>query len=240
MDDLHLNTPLPEFLYHGTSETVAATILRDGIVPRGQLRPSIWGAQPSGKDRIYLCEGYGPYFAAEATDEGRLAVIEVATAGLDEELLRPDEDAMLTLIPLRVPLFKRLSHEQLRDLVFSTDDWDDYWPGSLQLLGTCAYAGVVSVRAISRVSYFSLDNPLMTLHAIADPVLTPQNWQLCQHLYRLATRWYFGETISVEEWIAADPEWLDPPDQEDHAKLAEMLAQRNVEIHFGTAARRGA
>ncbi len=82
-------------LYHGTSETRAKRILRDGILPRSSTKISNWEGSPSHNRGVYLTDAYPLYFAIQATDDGdQCAVVEVDTDALDHAVLAPDEDVL--------------------------------------------------------------------------------------------------------------------------------------------------
>jgi len=221
---------IPRFLYHGTGENTAQAILIEGITPRGGSRPSTWGEVPSAPDRVYLAEGYAPYFAAAAAEDGeRHALVEVGTARLESRLLRPDEDFIAQALKRQNSECRGLSWPELNHLVLTLDRWDDCWRESLQGLGTCAHAGVIPAEAITRVAlYDPTDNPQMAIAAL-DPAISVLNWMVCAEKYRLLTRWYMGDPVTLEEWLGV--QGLSPLLGEEQAgQIAAVLQQQNVEV----------
>jgi hypothetical protein len=99
-------------VYHGTSEKVARAALKSGI-----LRRDVTGSEgnwdhtvPSGSDRVYLTQGYAPYFASQAAGDGeKWGIIEV------------DLDTILTSGSTRVGT--RLSPWYANKDVVPDEDW---------------------------------------------------------------------------------------------------------------------
>lgn len=222
---------MPRFLYHGTAESAVEAILTNGIVPRRGDRPSTWGKVPSAPDRVYLAEGYAPYYAFAAVEDGeRHALVEVCTAKLDERLLRPDEDFVAQALKQQNPECHSLSWAELNRLVLTMGKWDDYWRESLQALGTCAYAGAIPVNAITRVAlYTPADNPQMAMAAL-DPSISVLNWMLCASKYRLLTRWYMGDEVTIDNWLDADVAMRSLLSEEHVSQVAAALKRQRVEV----------
>ncbi len=224
---------IPAFLYHGTAESAVDCILADGITPRRGNRPSTWGKVPSAPDRVYLAEGYAPYYAsAAAEDEERHALVEVCTAKLDEHLLRPDEDFIAQALKQQNPECRDLSWAELNHLVLTMGKWDDYWRESLQALGTCAYAGVIPAKAITRIAlYQPTDNPQMAMAAL-DPSISVLNWKLCAGKYRLLTRWYIGDEVTIDDWLGVDVGMRSLLSEEHISQVAAALECQRVEVRM--------
>jgi len=222
---------MPRFLYHGTAESAAEAILTNGIVPRYGDRPSTWGKIPSAVDRVYLAEGYAPYYAfAAARDGERHALVEVCTAMLDERLLRPDEDFIAQALKQQNPNCRNLSWAELNHLVLTMGNWDDCWRESLQALGTCAYTGAIPAEAINRVSlYTPANNPEMAMAAL-DPSISVINWRLCAAKYRLLTRWYMGDDVTLNDWLGVDVALRSLMSEEHVSQIAVALKRQRVEV----------
>jgi hypothetical protein len=173
-------------LYHGTSERVARKALTEGLWPRALSRaPSLWERTvPSNSQLVYLTASYPGYFAANAAEEGeKWAIIEVDTDLLDEDDLRPDEDAMeqgsrelgetgfeeLDALPLGAmkerTLWFRDNIELFRHL----------WEKSLEMLGTVGYCGVISPEAITRVGIYDPKSSPGVSMAVIDTMVCLMN-----------------------------------------------------------------
>jgi len=222
-----------ECLYHGTTEGAVKAILQDGIMPRRGGRPSTWGAVPSAPDRVYLAEGYAPYFAAAAAEEGeRHALVEVRLAALDERLLRPDEDFIAQVLKRQEPGCREMSWADLNRMVLSLGRWNGLWKESLQALGTCAYAGVIPTEAITRVAlYDPADNPEMAMAAL-DPAISVLNWMLCAEKYRLLTRWHMGDEVTLDEWLEGEPGLRSLLGEEHMSQIAAALKRQRIEVRM--------
>jgi hypothetical protein len=206
-------------------------ILDQGITPRRDNRPSTWGTIPSAADRVYLAEGYASYYAAAAAQDGdRHAVIEIRVAKLDKRLLRPDEDFIAQALKQQNPECRNLSWAELNHLVLTTGNWDDCWRESLQALGTCAYTGAIPAEAITRVSlYTPADNPEMAIAAL-DPSISVINWMLCAGKYRLLTRWYMGDEVTIDDWLDVDAAMRSLLSEEHVSQVAAAFKRQRVEV----------
>ncbi len=222
---------MPRFLYHGTAEGAVERILAHGITPRRGDRLSTWGKVPSASDRVYLAEGYAPYYAFAAAEDGeRHALVEVCTAKLDERLLRPDEDFIAQALKRQNPECRDLSWAELNHLVLTMGGWDGCWRESLQALGTCAYAGAIPVAAITRIALYNpTDNPQMAMAAL-DPSISVLNWMICANKYRLLTRWYMGDQVTRDDWLGVDRGLRSLLSEEHISQIADALKRQRVEV----------
>ena len=222
---------MPQFLYHGTAESAVEAIMVHGIIPRRENRPSTWGKIPSAADRVYLAEGYAPYYAFAAAKEGeRHALVEVCMAKLNKRLLRPDEDFIAQALKQQNPECRNLSWAELNQLVLTMGKWDGCWRESLQALGTCAYAGAIPAETITRVALYNpADNPQMSLAAL-DPSISVLNLMLCAGKYRLLTRWCMGDAVTLDEWLDVDAGMRSLLSDEQIARIAAMLQLQPVEV----------
>lgn len=121
---------LPPVLFHGTSTAVLNDIKRHGIAPRRVTGTvPVFGAEVAGvgcSDRVYLASGYalGPakFAAADAARVlgGDPIVLAVDADALDPQRLSPDEDS-------------------------GREDW----VGSMWVMGTMSYRGVIPPEAVT-------------------------------------------------------------------------------------------
>jgi len=156
--------------------------------------------------------------------------VEVCVEKLDERLLRPDEDFIAQALKHQNPHCHDLSWPELNHLVLTVGKWDDCWRESLQALGTCAYAEVIPAEAITRVSiYTPADNPEMAMAAL-DPSISVINWMLCAAKYRLLTRWYVGDEVTLDEWLGVDVGLKSLMSAEHVSQIAAALKRQKIEV----------
>ncbi len=183
-------------LYHGTSESRAKKILKEGIKPRHVSGKSNWKhSVESNPEAVYLTDAYPMYFAFNAGKEKeRWAIIEVDTDLLDESKLHPDEDVLeqagrkYDSLPKTWKMNRRTRHYR-KEAINNPN-----WRRSLEFMGTCAYYGAIPVEAITRVVYFdpSKYDGGFTLSLI-DCMVTLMNYKFCGEQYRARTKWLMGE-----------------------------------------------
>lgn len=222
---------IPEFLYHGTNENAVYKIRHDGITPRGGTRASTWGEVPSARDRVYLAQGYAPFFAASASKEGeRHALVEVRTDRLDYDLLAADEDFVGQILAKEHGRMGVTSWEAFNNYVLESDMCEGLAEESLSLLGTCAYKGTIHWSAVARVSLYDIrDNMPMAL-TVLDPSISLLNWRFCSEKYRVLTKWLMGDDVTVHEWVDTTPGLRELFSDHHWAQVKKMLEARNVEI----------
>lgn len=185
-------------LYHGTNEKHLKAILAEGIKPRGK-KPGNWKhTVKSRADAVYLSLGYAPYFAAQATPKGRMAIIEIDTKKLNPWKLAPDEDclAQADKSATRIPgLMDRTAayRERLQDYT-----GENQWWASVNLIGNCCHLGEIEPDAITRVAVADIGKTPSLLMACCDPSITITNWRLIGSKYRGLTKWIFGDDLGED------------------------------------------
>lgn len=175
-------------IYHGTSSVYLATILKDGLVPRGE-KASNWRAA-SNPDLVYLTKVYAMHFAGNAamqSEVGDAMLIELDSDLFpDQHELLADEDAvagaMMKGAIQKPPFADYDSRTELHDLArriandlekWSYEGADAEW--SLRVIGNCTYKGVIPPEAITRiVTYDAETNWWIGFH---DPVISIDNFR---------------------------------------------------------------
>jgi hypothetical protein len=108
------------------------------------------------------------------------------------------------------------------------DQFANTWWVSLDHLGTCAYKGIITPEAITRVSiYDPKSNPSMTMTA-ADPTITPINYQIMGAKYEALTHWLMGDDIDASALFTVAG--LQMPIDRD---MDDLLHKRSVEVLHG-------
>jgi hypothetical protein len=194
-------------LYHGTTEAIARKALKEGLKPRIATGKSNWKhTSESNPSLVYLTDTYAPYFAIAATradSDEKIAIIEVDTAQLDDTWMRPDEDAIEQGTEKGHLGIKGTTQKQRTKWIRNHIDYfKSCWTDSLKLIGNCAYKGVIPPSAITRVVLNDRTNRMMEWAAM-DPTITTINYRFYGAKYRLLLKWYLGETVTTEEWFAA-------------------------------------
>lgn len=210
-------------LWHGTSEKRAQRISREGLVPRGHSGLSNWRhTAESRPEAVYLTDAYPLYFAGAVPEEGRWAVVEVDTDNLDLRRLRPDEDALALA---REPATRHTSVQRRARNSHALARRSPRWRESLQVLGTCAYEGVVPMAALTRIALFRPDaHPEFALMA-KDAVIAPANYALMRERYRALVAWLFGDPVDPSVLVRRA---LDEADERrQRADWERLLAERS-------------
>jgi hypothetical protein len=185
-------------LYHGTNGAWLANIMKRGLRPRGQSAArNNWRhvALQSNAACVYLTNCYAPYFAFNAArgKSPTCAVVEIDSDLLpDPKLLLPDEDSLEQAgrghddvpgnMSQRILHYRRILHQ-----------WIDTraWEASLEVLGTCAYAGSIPPQAITRAVAWP-HTPNIRLALVWDPTITVMNQRIMGPSYRELTRRLFA------------------------------------------------
>lgn len=216
-------------LYHGTSESRARKIMVEGLKPRGKSGKTNWKHSiESNPNAVYLTDAYPLYFAVQASNgDERWAVIEVDTDLMDESKLHPDEDVLEQAgrnyddLPKDWNMIKRT--RWYRKQAVHNPNWEK----SLKYMGTCAYYGVIPVKAIIRVVFMdkSKYDTGFVLSCI-DASICLMNYKFCGEKYRAITQWVMGGQVKPEE-MAWGPEMAEA--------ITPILADRSgfetLEIH---------
>jgi hypothetical protein len=183
---------IPTRLYHGTSERYLASILSNGILPRGQ-RKGNWPDVPSRPNAVYLTTAYPFYFGLSATQEDgpdKAVVIEIDINRLDPKRLEPDEDFIDDCICARTGQSLAVVIPQVRR---SFRQFRQFWRESLAGMGCCAYRNRIPASAITRYCVFDPEvRPFLTTTAL-DPVICPANYRACRDKYEGLVAWMFGD-----------------------------------------------
>lgn len=211
-------------LFHGTSESAARKILKEGLTPRavrgcnGNWEHTV----DSNPEAIYLTTTYPLYFAFTATgDEERWAILEIDLDALDEELLAPDEDFLEaatrgqeTGMPVDELEGMGPRTEWFRDRM---DRFRHHWRDSTEYLGNVAYLGTIPPEAIKAVAFVEPTKAWFRL--LVDPTITPINFLVCGAKYRALTGWVFGDEVEPDDVLV-----MPNPENE----LAEYLKDRSA------------
>lgn len=201
----------PVKLYHGTTAKIGRLALTEGLRPRVLTGKSNWKHfVESHPHLVYLSVCYGPYYALQTAKDlgkGKIAIVEVETDLLDEWNFRPDEDFVEQVTRLSksnsagIP-GKSIDErtEYIRDHLGEFSDW---WKRSVEFLGTCAYTGVIPPKAITRVAVVQTSKCKVMCFEANEPVISITNFRICGPQFRLLTKWFMGEPVTVEEWFQA-------------------------------------
>lgn len=208
---------VPEYLYHGTSETVAQRALKAGLLPRSAHRNgSNWThSVESNPDTIYLSDAYAPYFAVAASDipkdgtdefeEGGVeaAVIQIDVSKLDHFKLVPDED-VLEQSGRRYDNVKGKMKQRTRWYRTRLKQYrgTEAWLASLEAMGTCGHIGPIPVEAISRVAYWDLRNAPRFTFANMDAMICLANYRFVGDKYKNLTNQLF-DIPTINELLGA-------------------------------------
>lgn len=185
-------------LYHGTSVKNLQSILDSGIRPRGR-RAGNWNhAVKSNPKAVYLTNAYPLYFAM-ATGNWPVAIIEIDTDKLVQQLLSPDEDYLEQATRFDRN-FEFLVNENMafRTKYFRSRAlrlYNHLWKQSLNGLGTCCYYGTIPTELITRYVIINEQSPIKHL---SDPTITIINFKLLGNYYINLTRKIFGDSDYLE------------------------------------------
>jgi hypothetical protein len=149
-----LSIPLSAALYHGTDANNIGSILKDGILPRGDRQPN-HPHMPSHPGMVYLTDAFAIEYGVMASGGHDIVVFEVMTHDVIDDLY-PDEDALLDKDNWRDPQ-GLLEEEAERDFVGSAI------VRSLYHMGRVAHKGVIAPERITRMARI----PATTAGAIA-------------------------------------------------------------------------
>jgi hypothetical protein len=212
-------------LYHGTTVEAYRRIVGGGLAPRGESAGN-WGqagGPPSKPENVYLTDHYPGFYAHQAREntEQPWLVLEVPLAGLNDELLWPDEDA--TFQWLGAPHLNLTEEQRRRQALRDRpDEREMTWPQSLAQFGTVAHRGVVPVAAITRMAVHepAEDDPVAALFIETDTLYREEVQERRPALQKLC-RWLFGQATTADEVAALIPSrWT-----EDQRRTLDQLLQ---------------
>jgi len=157
---------------------------------------------------VYLSLCYGPYYALQTAKDlgkGKIAIVEVETDLLDESNFLPDEDFVEQATRLSksnsAGIRGKTINERTEYIRNHLDEFSGFWKQSVEFLGTCAHTGVIPQKAISRIAVIQTSKCREMCFEAMEPVITLMNFKICGAQYRMLTRWFMGEPVTVEEWF---------------------------------------
>jgi hypothetical protein len=185
-------------LYHGTSERHLESICGVGIQPRKIHQITNWKhSSQSHAGAVYLTDAYPLYFAWNASEDGRLAIIEIDSTDLTDDLCA-DEDVVEQANRGRDQLSAKWSIKQ-RTAHYRRMIHQYSWETSLQLMGTCAHMGTIPVTAIKRIALVDRSTFRNMLMRGYDPTICLANYRFVGARYRDATKWVFDpEQVTID------------------------------------------
>jgi len=159
-------------LYHGTTETHAKQIIKEGFHPG--IR-SNWKVK-SKPGFVYLSSAYAPFYAMEAKNgNDRKALIKCEVKASD---LYPEDDYIM--YAMGKPVY---SQAELNAVDFEAVK--RYAPLSLKYMGN-ACAKPKDIKILGMMA-FSSKNLLM----VCDPVISPMNFAIMGEYYKSLTEWIY-------------------------------------------------
>ena len=177
-------------LYHGTSESKFAKIRTTGLRPRSK-KAGNWDKFPSRSDMVYLTTAYAVYFGIQASEDERIAVIEVDTDWLPPSNFYPDEDFIAQVVASRRGVGIDEVHQEIRE---DLEIYQQNWELSIENLGNCCYKGLIPPDAMTRVAFFDIKKrPTIAMMAM-DPMISIMNYRLCSKKYIGLISWIFGDS----------------------------------------------
>jgi hypothetical protein len=234
----------PVKLYHGTTEKIGRLALKEGLRPRVLTGKSNWKhTVESHPSLIYMTSVYAPYYALQAAEDlgkGKIAIVEVDTNLLDVSNFMPDEDFVEQATRLskkrNAGIKGNTPDNRLKYIRDHLDDFADLWQQSIQFLGTCAYRGTIPKEAITRVAVVHIAKCKVMCFEAGEPVISIMNYNVCAPEFRMLTKWFMGEPVTLEEWLQSQsPNALNflPETERESArkKIAKALAnQKGIQV----------
>jgi hypothetical protein len=196
-------------LYHGTTETIGRQAKTEGLRPRKLTGKSNWKhVVESNPSLIYLTTAYAPYYALHAVNGNKnekISIVEVETDLLDETNLRPDEDFIEQATSLdkknTVGIRGKTVNQRTKYIRNRLDEFSGFWKQSVEHLGNCGFKGIITGEAITKVSVVDISKCKFMCSEALEAVITLANYSVCGAQYRMLTRWFMGEPVTVEEWF---------------------------------------
>ena len=196
--------------------------MAEGLRPRKLTGRSNWKhIVESNPSLIYLTTTYAPYYALQTVNKGeRIAILEIETEMLGEFNFRPDEDFMEQVTSLdktnKAGIRGKTVKQRTKYIRNHLDEFTDFWKPSIEHLGNCGYKGIISPKAITKISVVNISKCQAMCGEALDAVITLANFKFCGNQYRLLTRWFMGETVVVDEWF--ENQSVNPLDYMDAAE----------------------
>ena len=183
--------------------------MSEGLRPRKFTGKSNWKhIVESNPSLIYLTTAYAPYYALHAVNGNKgekIAIVEIETDLLDESKFRPDEDFIEQVTGLdkknAAGIKGKTVKQRTKYIRNHLDEFSGFWKPSIEHLGNCGYKGIITGKAITRVSVVDISKCLSMCSEVLEAVITLANYSVCGSQYRLMTRWFMGETVMVEDWF---------------------------------------
>lgn len=195
-----------ESLYHGTSYKNLASILKNGIRPRGK-RKGNWKEYPSRPDMVYLTNAYAPFFAIQSCKgKEKALILELDPLFLDQKSLYPDEDFIAQAIATQQNLSIEDVHCSIRETL---EEYQHHAVDSLNGLGNICHKGIVPLCAISRYCIIDTkERPDLGMAAI-DPSISIMNYRFCGSRYRSIVSWIFGDRPDFEVGFGDNKQYIE-------------------------------
>ena len=191
-------------LYHGTSSVHLSEILKKGIVPRFMNDGNWEGDLASHPERVYLTNAYGFYFAGSAIKgKGeKMIVIEIDTDLLEQDRLRPDEDALEQIFRKKDGL-SHLSLSERTKYYRDSTEFDHLWEESLIIIGNCSYQGTIDPSAFTRICVFDYHENPQFAFAVTDATISAMAYKFAGYKHKIFTEFAFGgdpDAFEEELW----------------------------------------
>lgn len=178
----------PMRIYHGTTSLHFDSVLKDGLIPRGE-KASNWEAA-SNANLVYLTKVYALHFAGNAAihdQSGDAMLIELDSELFPEQHeLLADEDAIvgaMRLKAIQLPDYADYHlgmdpHKLAQLVALELEEWsasgaDAEW--SLKVIGNCTYKGIIPPEAITRIVTYDAETAWWI--GFHDPVISIQNFR---------------------------------------------------------------
>jgi len=233
-------------LYHGTAAKNLDAIKAEGLRPRGRKRGNWSHSVNSNPKAVYLTDAYAFHFAFNAGEVNNRRVqtgliLEVERDSLSPWKLCPDEDVLEqatrgqsgeNFAPVEWDM-KRRTMFYRKIAPFNPKLVDT----SLKHMGTCAYYGSIPWSAVTRYVLIEWSKlPQGMFWNAVDTSVSCLNYRILQDRQRALTRWFFGDPVTVEDFLGFTFE--DNPHMREHdltmkqaTAIEEELKQRTgVEV----------
>jgi hypothetical protein len=228
-------------LYHGTTEKIGRLALKEGLRPRKMTGKSNWkNFVESHPSLVYLTKAYAPYYALQVVRGKKMAIVEIETNLLDEFKMLPDEDFVEQATrhdkQNKTRIEGKTVNERTEYIRNHLEEFSGFWRTSVEYLGNCAYEGVIPKTAITRLAIIDISKCGEMCAEALEPIISIMNYRVCGPQYRILTKWFMGETVTVEEWFKTQsPNALSLLSEKEKAseikKLSKILAnQRCIEV----------